>query len=126
MTGPFVDRSLARQVEAAVIAVPGVSGVYGGVFGEIATYLPGGRVAGIELSDTGVGVHIVVDLAHDLRAVAARVADVATEITGLPASVTIEDITTEDITASPFVEDGGSGNAADGPTQPRIEVKDDV
>ncbi|NED70757.1 hypothetical protein G3I15_58540, partial [Streptomyces sp. SID10244] len=41
----------AREVADAVTAVPGVTGLYGGVFGEIATYLPGGRVSGVVVDD---------------------------------------------------------------------------
>ncbi|MGV9825279.1 hypothetical protein [Gordonia sp. NPDC003429] len=77
---------------AAVGAVPGVTGLYAGAFGEIATYLPGGRVGGITLSDNAGEVHIVVDMAHDLRAVAEQAADAASAVAGVPVSVVVEDI----------------------------------
>ncbi|MFW0792540.1 hypothetical protein AAFP30_01885 [Gordonia sp. CPCC 205515] len=87
-TGPT-----ARQIADAVTAVDGVTGLHGGVFEEVATYLPGGRVTGVVLGDEAAEIHIVVDAAHDLRGVAARVRDVVTDLTGLPTMVTIEDIT---------------------------------
>ena len=46
-TGP-VERppDLSETVAAAVLAVPGVAGLHGGAFGDVATYLPGARIAG--------------------------------------------------------------------------------
>ena len=82
----------AQDIADAVLDIPGVTGLHGGMFGEIATYLPGGRVSGIVVDDDAVEVHIVVDVGHDLRAVAEQVRDVASDLTGLPASVTVEDI----------------------------------
>ncbi|MBM7366139.1 Asp23/Gls24 family envelope stress response protein [Gordonia hydrophobica] len=86
------DAPLAKQVAQAVLAVPGVVGLDGGLFGEVATYLPGERVSGVQLSDDEGSVHIVVDLRHDLRAVAAQVADAAADLCGVPVSVTVEDV----------------------------------
>ncbi|MGC4960290.1 hypothetical protein [Gordonia sp. DT101] len=81
-----------REVADAVTAVPGVTGLYGGVFGEIATYLPGGRVSGVVVDDDSARVHVVVDMDHDLRGVADRVRERVEELTGLPVTVTVEDI----------------------------------
>ncbi|AFA74165.1 hypothetical protein GPOL_c31500 [Gordonia polyisoprenivorans VH2] len=83
---------LAQQVADAVTAVDGVTGLHGGVFGEIATYLPGGRVSGVQLDDDRGGVHVIVDISHDLRTVAANAVAVATEVAGVPVDVTVEDI----------------------------------
>lgn len=93
---PATAPPTAREVADAVTAVEGVTGLHGGTFGEVATYLPGGRVAGVVLGDEGADIHIVVDAAHDLRGVAARVHDAVTELTGRTATVTIEDITIGD------------------------------
>ncbi|MBD1318435.1 Asp23/Gls24 family envelope stress response protein [Gordonia hankookensis] len=82
----------AREVADAVTAVPGVTGLYGGAFGEIATYLPGGRVSGVVVDDDSAHVHVVVDMDHDLRGVADRVRRRIEELTGLPVTVTVEDI----------------------------------
>ncbi|MFW0785091.1 hypothetical protein AAFP35_11255 [Gordonia sp. CPCC 206044] len=88
------SRSLAEQVADAVLAVPGVTGLHGGLFGEVATYLPGGRVSGVALSDDHGEVHLVVGLDQDLRSVAEDARDAAERLTGSPVSVTIEDIST--------------------------------
>ena len=88
--GPGAD--LAQQVADAVTAVDRVTGLHGGMFGEIATYLPGGRVSGVQLDDDRGGVHVIVDISHDLRTVAAHAVAVATEVAGVPVDVTIEDI----------------------------------
>ncbi|MFD4183444.1 hypothetical protein ACFWPB_20405, partial [Rhodococcus sp. NPDC058514] len=39
----------ADLIADAVLAVPGVAGLHGGMFGEVATYLPGRRVLGVAL-----------------------------------------------------------------------------
>ncbi|MEE3852789.1 Asp23/Gls24 family envelope stress response protein [Gordonia sp. LSe1-13] len=83
----------AGDVAEAVVAVPGVTGLYGGVFGEIATYLPGGRVNGVVLSDESAEVHIIVDMTRDLHDVAISVRDVVRDLTGAPVIVIIEDVT---------------------------------
>jgi hypothetical protein len=98
--------SLAQRVADAVLAVPGVAALHGGVFGEIATYLPGGRVSGVALSDTDGEVHIVVDVTSELLAVADRVRDAASSVTGTPISVTVEDIAI----SAPPVPDGTSSD----------------
>lgn len=83
---------MAQQVAAAALAVPGVTGLHAGVFGEVATYLPGGRVSGVRMSDDSGEVHIVVDVNHDLRAVADEVVTAASQVAGVPVSVVVEDI----------------------------------
>ena len=50
---------LAEQVAEAVRTVPGVHDLYGGLLGEVATYLPGRRVVGVRLTDEACAVHIV-------------------------------------------------------------------
>jgi len=68
---------LAELAAAAALAVPGVAGLYPGAFGEIATHLPGRRVAGVRRRSTGDGtsidVHVVALLGGDLRELAAAV-----------------------------------------------------
>lgn len=65
---------LAELVAAAATAVPGVLRLHAGPLGEIGTYLPGRRVAGVRLRPgTPAEVHVVVALDADLRAVAADV-----------------------------------------------------
>ncbi|MFI2105313.1 hypothetical protein ACH436_18625 [Isoptericola sp. NPDC019693] len=67
--------STAARVRAAALAVPGVATLTAGRFGEIATYLPGGRVPGVRIDDDGVHVHVVVTATgvRDLPGVAGAV-----------------------------------------------------
>ncbi|MCF8571975.1 hypothetical protein L5G32_17035 [Gordonia sp. HY002] len=84
--------SVAEQIADAVLALPGVIDLHSGLFGEVATYMPGQRVSGIALRDEDGEVHIVADLTYDLQEVAAAVRDTAESITGLEFSVVVEDI----------------------------------
>jgi len=54
-------QGLADRVAAAVLSVPGVHDLHGGVLGEVATYLPGRRVAGVRLLDGVTQVHLVLE-----------------------------------------------------------------
>ncbi|WP_132992643.1 Asp23/Gls24 family envelope stress response protein [Gordonia zhaorongruii] len=90
---PADPGSLADTVAEAALAVPGVTELHPGLFGEVATYFPGRRVAGVALRDEDGEVHIVADVTSDLQAVAAQVRDIAEKLTGLQIAVTVEDIT---------------------------------
>lgn len=50
---------LADQVAAAVLAVDGVHDLHGGLAGDVATLLPGRRVAGVRLREDGCEIHVV-------------------------------------------------------------------
>ncbi|RPA62346.1 hypothetical protein EF294_10145 [Gordonia oryzae] len=110
---PGVD--LAQRVADAVTAVDGVTGLHGGVFGEIATYLPGGRVSGVQLDDDRGEVHVIVDISHDLRSVAAHAVAVATEVAGVPVDVTVEDISFPEQRAEQAPEQQNSGTRRGAP-----------
>jgi len=94
--------SAADRVAAAVLAVPGVTGLHAGSWGEVGTYLPGRRVDGVRLRDDSTDVHITVAMgsvvADVARAVRAAVADLVTT----PVAVVVEDVT------SPTRDPGGS------------------
>ena len=82
-TGTFV-------VAAAVTAVPGVVGLHAGMFGEVATYLPGHRVAGIRTSaDNVTEVHVTLSYGSPVRDTAARIRDAAAAVTTPIASAAI-------------------------------------
>ncbi len=85
---------LVDQVAAVVLAVPGVAGLHGGVFGEAATYLPGRRVRGIRLHHDGTEVHLAVLYGSDVRVTAAAVRTALTGVVPTPIHVTVEDIVT--------------------------------
>lgn len=83
---------MAQRIAEAAQNVPGVLGLDSGRFGEVATYLPGGRVRGVRIADGRSEVHIIAELGRELPAVADEVRQAATEITGLPCDVTVEDV----------------------------------
>lgn len=94
---------LAERLATAVLAVPGVRDLHNGLFGEIATYLPGRRVPGVSLADDHGEIHIVVDAAYDLRGTAARVRNVTEELAARPVTVTVADIS---VSSKPTPKDG--------------------
>lgn len=95
MTGPSDGPTTepADLAARAALSVEGVTGLHGGSFGEVATYLPGRNVAGVTVRDEGTTVHLAVAFGADLRRVAdevrRRVAAVAPE----PVEVVVEDVT---------------------------------
>lgn len=56
---PEPHLELADLVAAAAMAVDGVAGLHTGMFGEVATYLPGRRVDGIRIATEVTEVHLV-------------------------------------------------------------------
>jgi len=75
-TGPDPD-----VIAAAVLACPQVVRLSGGVAGEVATYLPGRRVAGVRITPSSVEVSVVApygptaaDIAAGVRAAVRAVA----------------------------------------------------
>ncbi|OUZ08598.1 hypothetical protein BHE97_13065 [Aeromicrobium sp. PE09-221] len=91
MTDTSSDPS-AETIAEAVRAIDGVHGLHGGVFGEVATYLPGGRVPGVRIGDDGVEVHIVVRAGRPVLPVANAVRTAVEAITAGPTHVTVEDL----------------------------------
>ena len=92
----------ADLIAAAVTAVPGVAGLHGGMFGEVATYLPGHRVTGIRTNADGVTeVHVTLTFGAAVRDTAARVRDAAAGVAGGVVDVTVEDIVAAPGTAAP-------------------------
>lgn len=76
-----------------VLAVPGVSSMHRGQFGEIALLFPGQRVPGIRCSDERVEVHVVAKrTAGDLHALADAIRARTTDHTAAPVDVFIGDI----------------------------------
>jgi len=78
-------------VAAAVLTVPGVIGLHGGMFGETATYLPGRRVPGVRLTEDVTDIHLSVVYPVFATAQQVRTA-VAALVTG-PVNITVEDVT---------------------------------
>ena len=97
-----VPQEPADRLAAAVLAVPGVAALHPGMFGEVGTYLPGRRVAGIRLTDTVVDVHVVVVFGVAVRDTAAAVRSVVGSLhPGVEVNVTVEDIAPAPTTRMP-------------------------
>ncbi|WP_080793386.1 hypothetical protein [Corynebacterium pacaense] len=61
----------ARRIVAGLLAIPGIAGMSGGAFGEVALYYPFERVHGLKLvrdPHSGVPERVEVHLIADLRA----------------------------------------------------------
>lgn len=86
----------AELAAAAALAVPGVTGLHPGPFGEIGTYLPGRRVAGVRVRTTPDGtsteVHVVLRLGTDLRATAGAVHAAVRAAVGGDVHVVVDDL----------------------------------
>jgi hypothetical protein len=86
----------ADLIAAAALRQPAVVGLHGGRYGEVATYLPGRRVTGVQVEGGRVAVHLIVRFGPPLHPVAAAVRlAVAPLANGLPVDVVIEDVLTE-------------------------------
>lgn len=120
--------SVAQRIAVAVTEIDGVTGLYSGAFGEIATYLPGGRVGGVALTDDRGEVHVIVGIGHDLRDVAAEAARVAGDIAGVPVDVTVEDISmpgAEGAAADAEPDASSAGTSRERDQSSTTEVKND-
>lgn len=82
----------AADIALLVAGVPGVSRLHGGLFGEVATYLPGRRVSGVSLRDDRVEIHVVLDAAVPIRMTTQRIHAVVMSVVDVPVSVVVEDI----------------------------------
>ena len=83
---------LADEVAAAVRAVPGVVGLHTGTFGEVATYLAGRRVDGVQLRPDGCSVHLVLAWGAPVLATADLVRAAVAPLVGVPVDVSVEDV----------------------------------
>ncbi|MBJ7529679.1 MULTISPECIES: hypothetical protein [unclassified Nocardioides] len=79
-------------VAAAVLAVPGVADLHGGVLGEVATYLPGRRVSGVKLLEPGASVHVVLTWGAAVATTTAAVREVVRPLVPGPVHVVVEDV----------------------------------
>ncbi|OZD63619.1 hypothetical protein CH272_17330 [Rhodococcus sp. 05-340-1] len=88
----MTERDRSEDIADAVLAIDGVVGLHGGMFGEAATYLPGRRIAGIRIGEDGTEVHVTLEFGVAVRETADAVRRaVATMVDG-PVHVTVEDI----------------------------------
>lgn len=90
---------LADRVAAAVRGVAGVADLHPGAFGEVATYLPGRRVKGVQLRTDHCAVHVVLYWGAAVLETADRVRTAVLPLVATRVDVTIEDVTTESLKA---------------------------
>ena len=106
MTGslipPAIAGVMAEAIAAAATNVPGVAGLAGGKFGQVATYAPGRKVNGVRFAGDAVEVHLVAEWVESLPQLADDVrAALDTLTSGRSVSVFVDDITQIEISASP-------------------------
>lgn len=91
-SGEAPDRDLSETIADAVLAVTGVAGLHGGMFGEAATYLPGRRVSGVRMNQQGTEIHVTLAFGAPIRGTAEEVRRVVSPLAPGPVHVTVEDI----------------------------------
>lgn len=82
---------MADRVRDAVLAVPGVADLHGGAFGEVATYLAGRVVKGVQLRRDAASVHVVLNWNTPARPTAQTIRAAVEPIVGTPVDVVVED-----------------------------------
>jgi hypothetical protein len=97
MTVPAAAAALIDGVDVdaaalAVLSCPGVSGLDGGRFGEVASYLPGRRVAGVIASGGRVRVQVRSRWGIPVADLAAQITAALGPVTGHLVDVIIADI----------------------------------
>jgi hypothetical protein len=90
--GPADRTALADEVATAALAVPGVVALHTGTFGEVATYLAGRRVDGVQIRPDSCAVHLVLAWGAPVLATADHVRAVVGPLVGTPVDVSVEDV----------------------------------
>lgn len=80
------------DIAVLVMAVPGVTRLHAGRFGEVATYLPGRRITGIKVSDDSIEVHVVLAAQVPVRETAQLIHAAVATLIATPVHVYVEDI----------------------------------
>ncbi len=89
----YVDGIDVDDIAAAVLACPGVAGLGSGAIGELATYLPGRRVAGIRVSSELVELEICATWGFPAQQIAEHILTaLAGVVADRPVQITIVDI----------------------------------
>lgn len=88
-TPPVPEDALA----AAVAGCPDVDSLSAGLFGEVATYLPGRRVTGVRVGVDSIEIHVIARWGTPLPAIAEQVRSACEPLAGgRRVDVTIEDV----------------------------------
>jgi hypothetical protein len=113
----IIDGIDVDAVAAAVRACPGVSGLHGGRYGEVTTYLPGRVVRGVVVGGGRVRVQVRVAWGTEAPPLAGAITVALAPLTGnRPVDVAIADI--DDPPFTPDWGRGGEFKPAGGPGRP--------
>jgi hypothetical protein len=116
-----IDGIDVDAVAAAVRACPGASGLDGGPFSGVASYLPGRKVEGIVVRDGRVRVQVRARWAVPAPELAAQITAMLAPLTGnRPVDVVIADIDDPPAAPAPRVRTG-AGRSRPGPGLPPAE-----
>jgi hypothetical protein len=86
----------ADLIAAAALRQPAVVSLHGGQYGEVATYLPGRRVIGVQVEGGRVAVHLRVRFGPPLLPIAAAVRAAVTPLAhGLPVDIVVGDVVSD-------------------------------
>jgi hypothetical protein len=87
--------AVAARIVALIERVPGVAALHAGRYGDVRTYLPGGRLTGVRVGRPDEPVEVALVLGLD-RPIPAVVADVRTAVATVcgdrPVDVTVADV----------------------------------
>ncbi len=112
---PVRPISLAEQIAAVVTAHPDVAGLHGGIFGSVATYLPGRRLAGVRVGEGDEPVELGVVLRLD-RPIPGVVRALRREVSamcgGAPVDITVADVAVSPQQAADFAADRAAEDRA--------------
>lgn len=92
--------TVADRVRAAVLALPGVSDLHPGSFGEVATYAAGRRIVGVRVRPARAEVHVVAAWSAPVLETADVVRRTVEPITGTPVDVYVDDVAAPPETAA--------------------------
>jgi hypothetical protein len=110
----IIDGIDVDAVAAAVRACPGVSGLHGGRYGEVTTYLPGRAVRGVVVGGGRVRVQVRSAWGTEAPPLAAAITAALAPLTGnRPVDVAIADIDDP-----PFTPDWGRAGESEPPDSP--------
>ncbi len=113
----IIDGIDVDAVVAAVRACPGVSGLHGGRYGEVTTYLPGRVVRGVVVGGGRVRVQVRAAWGAEAPTLAAAITAVLAPLTGnRPVDVAIADI--DDPPLTPDWGHAGESEPLAGPGRP--------
>jgi hypothetical protein len=113
----IIDGIDVDAVAAAVRACPGVSGLHGGRYGEVTTYLPGRVVRGVVVGGGRVRVQVRVAWGTEAPPLAGAITAALAPLTGnRPVDVAIADI--DDPPFTPDWGRSGESRPAGGPGRP--------